>query len=182
METQIRKSHFLAVLIVVFGMSVLFAATIVFSHDDDEEQREAVWPADSLAVTSQPSDTVDVIINESYQSVRHIFEYSCFDCHSNLTSYPWYYKIPGIKGMIDEDIKEARGHFDLSDDFPFISEHSQLDLLNDIKEEIENNDMPLLSYRMMHWGKLIEGAQRDSVFQWIDSSIALLKQAEETDE
>jgi len=110
--------------------------------------------------------------------VRHIFEYSCFDCHSSFTSYPWYYNIPGINGMIDEDVAEALEHFDLTKDFPFISEHSQLDLLVDIKKEISSGDMPLMSYRTMHWGRLIEDEKQDSVFEWIDSSITLLKSIE----
>ena len=80
--------------------------------------------------------------------------------------------------MIDEDVAEALEHFDLTKDFPFISEHSQLDLLVDIKKEISSGDMPLMSYRTMHWGRLIEDEKQDSVFEWIDSSITLLKSIE----
>jgi hypothetical protein len=50
--------------------------------------------------------------------------------------------------------------------------------LGDIKEKIEEDEMPLLSYRMMHWGRLIEGARRDSVFEWIDTSLALINNAQ----
>ncbi len=165
--------------LLVFAALPLYS---ILSHGEKHEEKDN----DTLAINAAPGESADttqdsvyIIINENYLKVRYIFEKSCFDCHSKYAKYPWYYKTPGIKVMIDEDIKEARGHFDLSNDFPFISEHSQLDLLNDIKEEIENNDMPLLSYRMMHWGRLVEGAKRDSVFAWINASIALLKQAEE---
>ncbi|HIM93564.1 MAG TPA: cytochrome C, partial [Campylobacterales bacterium] len=29
--------------------------------------------------------------------MKPIFENKCFDCHGTLGTYPWYYKIPGIK-------------------------------------------------------------------------------------
>jgi len=154
----------------------------ILSHGDKHEEEsdttqvEAGAPLDDRTVAIQ--DSVYAVINKNYQTVRHIFEYSCFDCHSTFTDYPWYHKIPGIKGLIDDDIKEAMGHFDLSNDFPFISKHDQADLLKDIKEEIEEDEMPLISYRMMHWGRLIEGARRDSVFEWINTSLALINNAQ----
>ena len=151
----------------------------ILSHGDELKNVESETtqieetPLDER--TTAVHDSVYSVINENYQTVRHIFERSCFDCHSSLGNYPWYYEIPGIKGMIDDDIKEAMEQFDLSNDFPFKSKHDQTELLEDIKTEIEENEMPLISYRMMHWGRLIEGAQRDSVFEWINSSLALLK-------
>ncbi|HEX2897425.1 MAG TPA: heme-binding domain-containing protein [candidate division Zixibacteria bacterium] len=161
--------------IVIIGM--LFSTVLVLSHEG-EETGDSLPTEDKSVTSTAVTDSIYAVINENYQSVRHIFEKSCFDCHSSFTSYPWYYEIPGIKGMIDDDVDEALGHFDLTKDFPFVSEHSQLDLLKDIKEEISNGDMPLLSYRMMHWGTLIEDEKQDSVFEWIDSSITLLKSIE----
>ena len=59
-------------------------------------------------------------INQAYlKIVKPIFKKSCFDCHGNSTVYPWYYKIPGIKQLIDSDIREAKRHLDFSKDFPF---------------------------------------------------------------
>lgn len=161
--------------------AVLLLAALVISHEDERKAGKLPEEDKSLTIT-QPMDTVYSVINENYQSVRHLFEYSCFDCHSTKTNYPWYYEIPGVKGMIDDDIEEGLEHFDLSDDFPFKSKHSQLDLLKDIREEIEEGEMPLKSYRLTHWGRLIEGAKRDSVFAWIDASIGMLKSAEKSSE
>lgn len=168
-------------------LALILSSSLVLSHDDDDDDdddaaaQEINSNEDSSAVMPVANDSLYALINENYQPVRHIFEYSCFDCHSTFTKYPWYYEIPGIKGLIDDDIKEGIGHFDLSNDFPFKSKHDQADILKDIKEEIEEDGMPLISYRMIHWGRLIEGAQRDSVFQWIDASLALLPQTEDTD-
>lgn len=123
--------------------------------------------AERLAVYSQ--------INQEYLKIKPILEYSCFDCHSNKTDYPWYHSIPGVKGLIDEDVEHGLKHLDMSVDFPFIGEGSQVDMLREMKEEVESGNMPLLSYRLMHWCTKIEGAKQDSLFQWIDSSIVRLK-------
>ncbi len=171
-----------AIVVALLIMALPYAS--ILSHGDKHEEKEddtmqAVGTAPADSAQAAP-DSLYALINENYQSVRHIFEYSCFDCHSTFTNYPWYYKIPGIKGMIDEDTEEAREHLDFSNDFPFGGHESQLEQLKAIKEQIEDDEMPLMSYRFMHWGRLIEGARRDSVFEWINASLALLKPAEET--
>ncbi|HKK21740.1 MAG TPA: heme-binding domain-containing protein [candidate division Zixibacteria bacterium] len=129
---------------------------------------------DSTTVTKDQiqhmQDSVFAIINQNYQAVRPIFEHSCFNCHSKFTDYPWYHKLPLVKSLIDSDIKEARHHVDMSDDFPFGGEHVPLVTLRHIKREIEEADMPPWDYRLMHWGTKIEGEKQDSVFQWIDTS------------
>jgi len=151
-------------------------AVSILSDEGDNEEKGNAADTTLTETTQQIQDSVYTQINKDYQSVRHIFENSCFDCHSTFTKYPWYYKLPGIKGLIDDDIKEASKQMDLSNDFPFGGKYPSTEILKDIKEEIENDDMPLFSYRMMHWGKLIEDKRRDSVFQWIDKSMELLKQ------
>ena len=35
--------------------------------------------------------------------------------------------------------------------------------------------MPPWDYRMMHWGRLIEGTRQDSVINWLDSSIVRIE-------
>lgn len=120
-------------------------------------------------------DSRQTIINERFQDVIPIMEYSCFDCHSRSTDYPWYHAIPGIGAFMDGHIEEAREHLDMSNGFPFKGYDSQAEALEEIREEIEEGEMPILSYRIMHWGRMVEGAKRDSVFAWIDASLLLLR-------
>ena len=142
-------------------------------HDDKDEEKEA---ADTTISDSAQSiqDSVYAVINNNYQTVRHIFKKSCFDCHSDSTKYPWYHSLPFIGGLIDNDINEAKEHLDMSNDFPFGGHAAQIEQLKEIREEIKDGEMPILSYRFMHWGLLIEGKRQDSVFLWIDESIVLL--------
>ena len=147
----------------------------------DERQPEPAFDTSAADVTAkvqaftQALDSVYTSISGTYLGIEPILKKSCYDCHSDSTRYPWYYKIPGIHGMIDNDIREARKHLVLSNRFPFGGPHSPEEQLRGIKEEIEEGGMPIWMYRTMHWNRLIEGTAQDSVFQWIDSALASIR-------
>ncbi len=168
----------------VLGLLLLVPVVATFSnggkkHDNDVENDKKETADTTISDSAQMiQDSVYATIDNNYQTVRHIFRKSCFDCHSDSTKYPWYHVLPFIGGMIDDDIKEAKEHLDLSNDFPFGGHATQIERLREIREEIADGDMPILSYRFMHWGLLIEGKRQDSLFLWIDESIKLLKQLE----
>jgi hypothetical protein len=154
---------------------LLIVASLTAQSADKAADRDST--AGQMPATSQsPQDSLFAALNAQYQIVKPILGNSCFDCHSRFTVYPWYHKLPLVKSLLDNDIKEARKFLDLSDDFPFKGKGPLDGLLEDIKSEIQDGGMPLWSYRLMHWGKLIEGAKRDSLFRWIDGSLEVIKQ------
>jgi len=121
-------------------------------------------------------DSVYTSIAGTYRGIEPILRRGCYDCHSGQTRFPWYHKIPGIRGMIDQDIAGARKHVDMDKGFPFGGRHTPQDQLRGIREEIAEGGMPPFSYRLMHWGAKPSDAARDSVFAWIDSSLAAIQQ------
>ena len=161
-------------------VALLFALAIFSGSsalaDDTQDRMEQAYIQGDLTVQEAVAkkDSVFALINQRYQSVKPILENSCFDCHSQSTDYPWYHKIPIISGMINSPIAEGVKHLDMSQDFPFAGKEDGLKLLGEIKEEIEEEEMPLFSYRLLHWGKLIEGEKRDSLFAWIDETTVTL--------
>lgn len=161
-----------------FVLAALLAFAVVLivggTYADDYDKPESIseLSGDEIKTTL---DSLFLEINSQYQQVKPIFERSCYDCHSQSTNYPWYYKLPVVKGIIDDDIAEGLEHLDLSGDFPFRGKGTLLELLGEIKEEIEKDKMPPTGYRMLHWGRLIENEKRDSVFQWIDQTVTLLE-------
>ncbi|MEW6049704.1 MAG: heme-binding domain-containing protein [Candidatus Zixiibacteriota bacterium] len=138
------------------------------THESDSTKNMPSAPIESGVAARQ--DSLFAVINTEYNGLKPIFEKSCFDCHSKFTKFPWYHKIPGIKQLIDSDIKEGRKHLDLSDGFPFASHASLPETLEDMKEQVSKGEMPLLSYRLIHWGTGLSGARRDSVTSWLDSA------------
>lgn len=158
------------------ALAALTVAILVVGIFAGESEKPLVQTELTIHELMIRQDSVFSIINDRYQEIKPIFQHSCFDCHSDNTDYPWYHKLPVIKGILDEHIAEGREYLDFSHDFPFSGKDSPLELLSEIKNEIEEDEMPLLSYRILHWGKLIEGARRDSVFQWIDSATSMLSE------
>jgi hypothetical protein len=116
------------------------------------------------------------VINEMYQrEVQPIFEKKCFDCHSSRTKFPWYYKVPGIKQMIDEDIDEAKAHLDFEPGFPFKSHGTPEEDLKAIAQEVEENEMPPLSYKLMHRGSHLTPSEKEKVQAWVQFGLEKLK-------
>ncbi|MFH1893581.1 MAG: heme-binding domain-containing protein [Candidatus Zixiibacteriota bacterium] len=136
------------------------------------DSSEAAIGADSAVIAL---DSVCATIQAGFKKLGRIFEKGCFNCHTDRTEYPWYHSIPLVKSLIDSDIEEARKRVDMSNGFPFKSRVRPADVLAEIRDEIESGGMPPLMYRMMHWSAKPSDAERDSIFQWIDSSLALLK-------
>ncbi len=150
-----------------------FAVQVIYSSDDEKIETENL--ADTTIISQ---DSLYAQINQSFQTVKPMLEASCYDCHSANTNEPWYFNIPGVNSLLTSHVKEAREHLDFTNGFPFKSKESQRAILHELKEEVEEGEMPLLSYRLMHWGLLIENEQQDSLFQWIDETILLLDEFE----
>ena len=153
---------------------LVLTAGLLYADEGDTADDIVVPAMDSIKIYQ---DSLFKIINKSFESVKPILVNSCYDCHSNATVEPWYFDLPIISGFVKGHVEHARKNLDFSDGFPFTggSKNDQLHLLHEIKEEIEKGDMPILSYRIMHWGKLIEGDKQDSLFTWIDNTTAELK-------
>lgn len=144
-------------------------------HQDLETDLEKRVPISE----SQVRDAL-ATINQSYQqSVKTILVNSCANCHSSKTIFPWYHSVPGIKQMIDRDIKEARKHLDLSSDFPFVGHGSPTADLEAIQSSITSDEMPPWSYRLMHPESTLSDEARAAVNRWVQDSLALLKLASE---
>ncbi len=115
-------------------------------------------------------------INEQYlKDIKPIFENKCFNCHSTSINYPFYYKIPGIQTLINNDIKEAKKHIDFSDDFPFISHETPINDLKSLKKIALEGGMPPLRYIIAHWDSKLSDEDKNTMLNWTESAIELLE-------
>lgn len=116
-------------------------------------------------------------IHEDYKvKVAKVFESKCFDCHSSKTSYPWYYQEPGVNLLMNSHIKEARGHLDMSNGFPFKSHETPLADLRELEKTILKGSMPPWYYRPFHKNAEITPDEQKTVLKWIRESIEKLKE------
>ena len=97
-------------------LAVVTASPIAVAHQGHKHP----GPESGTPMIRHDSDSGTDETKRDYQlRVEPIFKKSCMDCHSGQTRFPWYYKIPGIKQMLDSDISEAGHHLDMSASYPF---------------------------------------------------------------
>merc|ERR1712065_7798 len=114
-------------------------------------------------------------INSEYlKNIKPVFQKKCFDCHSNQTKFPWYYKLPVISGMIDKDIKEAKTHLDFSNDFPFLSHDTPKKDLISILDVFEKKSMPPFIYTIIHSESKVSEEDIKKVKVWVEQSLEKL--------
>lgn len=137
----------------------LFLSLMTLAHEGPQSA--------APSLTEFQSETINKLYVEN---VKPIFQQKCFDCHSQQTRYPWYHKIPGIKQLIESDIKEGLQHIDFEPDFPFKSHATPSEDLDEILEVIEKNDMPPVSYRIMHPSSKLTEPEKSVIKRWVQTS------------
>ncbi len=155
----------------LFCLILVAVPSIAFAHKGEKHS------ADSMLVTKQ--DVSDGVwlerINEDYiKTVKPIFQKSCFDCHGQNSKLPWYYNVPLIHGMMNQDMLDAKEHLDMTKDFPFGGHGKPLEDLKAILESIVERTMPPDSYRMMHWDAGLSESEKQVVLDWIARSEKLI--------
>lgn len=144
------------------------------ADDDDVAAQESQYSAKTGGVRQPPWDSIYAGIQAGFQQVRPIFQRACFNCHTDQTRYPWYHQLPGVRALIDSDIRKARKRLDMSKGFPFVGHARPADNLVGIKEQITEGEMPPWEYRLMHWDAKPSRPEVDSIVGWIDQSLRVL--------
>jgi len=90
---------------------------------------------------------------------------SCYDCHSNNTAYPWYNNIAPVSWMISNHIREGKDELNFSNWDLYVPE-TQHKLLKKIIEEVEEDEMPLRSYLIIHADAKLSDADKELLKFW----------------
>jgi hypothetical protein len=100
--------------------------------------------------------------------VQTILERSCQDCHSEHTRYPWYSYVAPVSLLIGRDVKAGRARLDLS----HWSEYTvtrRMRFLSEMANQVEQHEMPLAIYTLMHRDARLSEADVQAVFRWTQS-------------
>jgi hypothetical protein len=106
--------------------------------------------------------------------VSKILETSCADCHSNKTIYPWYAEVQPVGWWLNNHIKNGKRHFNL-DDFTGRRIAYQFKKMDDCIEQLNNDEMPLETYTMIHTNAKLSPADRQTLINWCESVKAEIK-------
>lgn len=149
-------------------------------HREPKASQKAKVDKDGFEIISSgPSKEALAQINESYRKdVKSIFSNKCLACHGINDSKPWYYSIPGPRQLMNYDMREAKKHMDMSNDFPFAGHGSPTDDLEALKRTIEKGSMPPVRYKMIHWKSSLTEKEIEIIKDWIDKSKKLIVNGE----
>jgi hypothetical protein len=90
---------------------------------------------------------------------------SCYDCHSNTTVYPFYFKIQPVAWFLDNHIEEGKRHlnFSIYATYPLWRQHENF---KDIVEQLKKDEMPLASYTLIHRNAILTADQKLAIEDW----------------
>ncbi|MES2690037.1 MAG: heme-binding domain-containing protein [Bacteroidota bacterium] len=117
----------------------------------------AAGPDDISTVTHIPGE------------VQQILNNSCYDCHSNKTTYPWYSRIQPVGLWLNHHIDEGKHKLNFSE-FAAYKLKRQLHKLDEVVETIGEQEMPLESYTLIHKTAVLNEEQKRIVISWARQS------------
>ncbi len=98
---------------------------------------------------------------------------ACYDCHSNVTTWPWYSNIAPISWLIQRDVDEGRRELNFSD---FGSSARSRRILSsgggELSSVILRNSMPPFYYTFMHPDAGLTMVEKDQLIQGLKKSLS----------
>jgi hypothetical protein len=97
--------------------------------------------------------------------IADVFAHACINCHSEKTRWPWYSNVAPVSWLVEEDVKNARGHLNLSR-WDGVAAPDQRLLLTAIATVIENREMPPHRYVVLHPEAKLSADDSIRVIEW----------------
>jgi hypothetical protein len=104
-------------------------------------------------------------------NVLSILKASCFDCHSNETEWPWYSYVAPVSFLVSADVEDGRKRVNFSE-WDKYDEEKRAKKLDAIIEEVEEGEMPLSKYTLMHPNAKMDQAKIKVLKDWINNDNA----------
>ena len=97
--------------------------------------------------------------------VHELLKNTCFDCHSDVTRYPWYNNITPVNYWMAEHIEHGKEHFDVSswESYDLKKKDHKMD---ELIEEVQEKKMPLPSYTYTHGDANLTDEQIKAIVDW----------------
>lgn len=108
---------------------------------------------DLLATNPPPPDVADIL------------KAACYNCHSFQTEWPWYSYIAPVSWQITGHVSDGRDAMNFSD-WPHDNPSRVRKRWRHIADSVEDGDMPLRSYTLIHRQSRLTARQRARLIQW----------------
>jgi len=109
-----------------------------------------------------------IIITKAPPEIAAMLRVSCYDCHSNEVTYPWYTNIAPFSWWIKQHVNEGSRHLNFSVWGTYKSRKADKKL-KECVENIEEGEMPMTSYTLMHSNARLSSEQKATLEAWFNS-------------
>jgi hypothetical protein len=100
-------------------------------------------------------------------SIHHLLKIGCYDCHSNHTSYPSYSKIQPGGWYLTRHITKGKAELNFHL-FASYSKRKQRSKLKAIIGQLNDGEMPLSSYKLLHPEARFSPKQQQAIIEWAE--------------
>ncbi|WP_435623427.1 heme-binding domain-containing protein [Flagellimonas sp.] len=107
-----------------------------------------------------------MLVNDVPKQVERIITTSCYDCHSNNTDYPWYNKVQPVAWFLEDHVTHGKEELNFNE-WADYSNRRKNSKLKSIISQIENGEMPLWSYTLIHREAKLSEDERNTVLDWV---------------
>ena len=97
--------------------------------------------------------------------VDAILKSSCYDCHSNNTHYPWYANIQPVAWWLADHVNEGKREINFNEFLTYKPKKAH-HKMEEVAEMVNEGEMPLQSYTIVHRDASLSDAQRKLVADW----------------
>ena len=101
------------------------------------------------------------------EKVSNILKTSCYNCHSNNTDYPWYSYVQPVGMYLQGHINEGKENLNLSE-FGNYSDRRQKSKLISMINQINENEMPLPAYTLIHRDAKLSEEDKKEVIKFLE--------------
>lgn len=133
---------------------IVLVVLVVIQFFRPEKNTSDADPVNGIATKYEVPMNVLMVLNDA-----------CYNCHSNYTTYPWYYNIQPVGWWMDYHIDQAKRHVNFSE-FATYSKEDAAHAFHEINEVMTEHVMPLKSYRLMHKNARLTDQQYKKVADW----------------
>lgn len=130
-------------------------------------------PAKNIATTTDATKVVASVFSTP-DNVTQILQRSCNDCHSNNTVYPWYNNFQPVMWYLNNHINEGKHEINF-DEFATYKLRRQYHKMEEIVEQVEENEMPLSSYTLMHSNAKLSKEDKELLINWAKINMDSMK-------
>lgn len=106
--------------------------------------------------------------------VISILQTSCYDCHSDYTTYPWYTSIQPVGIWMQDHVDEGKRELNFSK-FNAYNSKRKKHKLEEIAEQVEEHEMPLSSYTLAHRDAELTKEQEELLINWAKKAMDEVK-------